>query len=70
MLPANVGALSDTHPPHTHHRVVLVAIVLAIVQHSSNVAVAVVAANVVHPTPVGLIRCFEALVVDVQLSLG
>ncbi len=67
---AHIRTLSKAHPPHIDHGVVITALVFEIVEHTCHVAVAVVAAYVVHAFAVCLVRSLYALVVEILLLLG
>ena len=43
----------DTHPPNVNHRVIATVLVVEIIQHPSNMTVAIVTENVVHSLLVG-----------------
>ena len=62
VLPAHELALGSAHPPHVDHRVVGAPLVLQVVQHPGHVAVAVVAADVVHALAVGSVGALHSLV--------
>ncbi len=69
MGPTYVLAANDQHPPNVNHSVVFSAFVLKIVQHSCNVAVAIVTADVVHALAVGTVGLGNTLIELSQLIL-
>ena len=62
MVLADVFALSDEEPPDRDHGPILLAAVLEVVEGARHVAVAVVAADVVHPLAVGAVRALDVVV--------
>ena len=63
MTPAYVPALRHGQPPHIDHGIVATALVLVLIHCPCNVAVAVVAAYVVHHAFVGAVSLEHGLIV-------
>ena len=62
MAPRHELALSATHPPDINHVPICLSLILAVIEHLCNMAMAVVTEQVVHPASVHFVSLYEILV--------